>query len=206
MRFGVSLCKPVLLAVIVTVAPLLPAADTPGWRILAGPVEMRPVEPALVSGSFRVIAHPPGIDPLGARPQGGACLVANLVPFGIGRARCVTNADCNAADALDKEHDPRLAGYIGYCMRRDGSDAPPQCWTRPGPAGTHCKRSVGEWQLSEGAHPLGPVAADPLGKGEPYPEWAVYACMAHPGHDRACGETVSPYRQVSLTPAPPAAE
>jgi hypothetical protein len=178
------------------------AAAATGWSIHGGPVERRPGEPVTVVGQFEVRAALGGSTAATAPLQGGACLVANLAPFGIGRTRCSTNADCNGPDAIDREHDARLAEYVGYCAARDGSGQAPQCWTRPGPADTHCRRTVDGLLLTTGTHALGPVAADPLGNGEPWPEWAVYACMAHAGHDRACGEAVSADRQVSLTPLP----
>jgi hypothetical protein len=189
-----------------TAAPPVPAASsarpdhTGGWSIHGGPVEWNPGEPARVSGTFEVRTRDSETATAGTARQGGACLVADLVPFGIGRARCATNADCNGPDAIDKFGHPGLADYHGYCTARDGSAEAPRCWTRPGPASTHCRRTVDGLRLTPGAHAVGPVDADPLGRGEPRPRWAVYACLAHVGHDRACAEPASPYRQISLTP------
>jgi TolB-like protein/Tfp pilus assembly protein PilF len=179
---------------------------TAGWSIHGGPVEWQPGQPVQVVGRFEVRAPAAGPTAETALLQGGACLVADLVPFGIGRATCATNADCNGPGAFDRVRGSDTEGYLGYCAARDGSNEPPRCWTRPGPAGSHCRRSVDGLLLTEGVQEVGPVAADALENGEPYPEWAVYACMAHPGHDRACGEPVSPNRQVSLTPLPAEAE
>jgi len=178
------------------------AEAVPGWSIQAGPVELQPAGQPLVAGVFNVSAPPAEMDPLAAPMQGGACLLADLTPHGIGRATCVTSADCNGPDSIDRQKDPRLAEYVGYCAARDGSAEAPRCWTRPGPASTHCRRTVDSLRLTAGEHSLGPVVADPLGNGEPLPEWSVYACMAETGHERACGEAVSPHRQVSLTPLP----
>ncbi len=173
---------------------------TVGWSIQGGQVELQQGVEPMVSGMFIVSSPQAATDPLAAPLQGGGCLVADLVPFGIGRASCVTNADCNEPDSIDKQHDPRLANFVGYCATRDASTEPPRCWTRPGLPDTHCKRSKDSFRLTAGVHKLGPVDADPLGNGEPYPEWAVFACMAQAGHDRACGEAGSPFRQNSLTP------
>lgn len=199
----------VLVFALFSVAPLLVAdevrevkAVSAEWSIRAGQVELQALEKPLVSGEFSVISSHLEVDSPAAPRQGGACLVADLVPFGIGRESCVTNADCNGPDAMDKQLDPRLASYVGYCASRDGTNQAYKCWTRPGPPETHCRRTRDSLRLTAGVHRLGPVDADPLGNSEPYPEWAVYACMAQPGHERACGETVSPYRQVSLTPLP----
>lgn len=174
-------------------------AATPSWRIQAGPIRVTNDERLSVSGRFR-------LSPLSDRAaeeqalSGGACLVADLVPFGIGRAQCNTNADCNGPDVFNAQRDPRITDYVGYCAGRDGSGEPPRCWTRPGPATTHCLRSVDGLVLGPGEFILGPVDADPLGVGAGSPEWAVLACLAHPGHARACGEPLSIHRQVSLTP------
>lgn len=210
MNLTVHICRPALLGLILVTSSSLLSADveragtetTAGWSIQGGQVELQPAGKPQVSGTFLVNSPQAATGPLAAPLQGGACLVADLVPFGIGRARCETNADCNGPDAIDKQHDTRLAEYVGYCATRDGSTEPPRCWTRPGPPNTHCRRSVDALRLIAGVHKLGPVDADPLGSGEPFPEWAVYACMAQVGHERACGEVVSPYRQVSLTPLP----
>lgn len=170
------------------------------WRIQSGQVEQISKTPPLVSGTFAIISTNQPIDSYAAPMQGGACLVADLVPFGIGRNECMSNADCNGVDSIDKQRMPDLTDYVGYCVSRDGSQQAPRCWTRPGPPETHCRRTIDSLQLTVGTHTLGPVNADPLGQGEPYPEWAVYACMAHPDHEKACGEAVSPFRQISLTP------
>ena len=185
-------------------APL--RADTPpdptrGWNIQAQEAAWASGDSLAVTGSVRIVAPPQSADADPATPQGGACLVANLVPFGIGRRDCATNADCNGPDAIDRQHDPRLADYTGYCARRDGSEQAPTCWTRPGPAESHCKRTIDGWKMAAGEHGIGPVDGDPLGAGEPYPEWAVYACMAYLGSDRACGMPVSDQRRISLTPS-----
>jgi len=186
--------------------------DSPGakpavaeqWRITAGPIKWLPGDEIQILGTFQVNGPVAQTDADTVTPQGGACLVVNLVPFGIGRPRCATNTDCNQPeDSIDKQKYPHLADSMGYCTRRDGSVEHPQCWTRPGPAGTHCKRTVDTLVLTDGEHSVGPVAADPLGTGEPYPEWAVYACMAQPGHPRACGEASSDHRQISVTPPTP---
>lgn len=179
------------------------STDTTGsWSIRAGDVQWTAGETPLVSGVFQVSATEVEQSQAAAPHQGGACLVADLVPYGIGRAHCAMNADCNGPDSIDREHDARLAEYVGYCAARDGSGETPRCWTRPGPAATYCRRTIESLRLTAGSHEVGPVNGDPLGNGAPYPEWAVYACMAHAGHDRACGEIVSPHRQVSLTPLP----
>lgn len=171
-----------------------------GWSIHAGPVERMRGAPVRVSGTFEVRTQGSEAAAVGIARQGGACLVADLVPFGIGRAHCATNADCNGPDAIDKLGRPELAEYHGYCAARDGSAEPPRCWTRPGPANTHCRRSVDGLRLTPGVHAVGPVDADPLGRSEPRPRWAVYACLAQEGHARACADPTSPHRQVSLTP------
>lgn len=175
------------------------AADTGGWSIHAGPVGWTRDDPPRVSGRFEVCGPVSGAEPRVARRQGGACLVADLVDQGIGRAICATHADCNSRDAFDRG-DPRLADFQGYCLAQGGSDEPPRCWTRPGPAAAFCKRTLDTFRMTAGVHHLGPVDRDPLNSGEPYPRWAVYACMAHAGHDRSCGEPASPHRQISLTP------
>ena len=176
------------------------ASATGGWRIHGGTVAWTEAERPQVSGSFE-ICPPRGSNTGDAAPlQGGACLVADLTPFGIGMAACETHADCNAPGAFDRLPNPGAAEYSGYCIAPDGSDEPPRCWTRPGPAGTYCRRSIDALPMTAGSHRIGPVSGDPLGTGKPFPQWAVYACLAHAGHDRACGEPASPHRQVSLTP------
>jgi hypothetical protein len=175
------------------------ASQAGNWSIQAGPVTAAEGHEPEVSGLFEVCS------PAGEAPgrmalhQGGACLVAYLVPFGTGRAECRSHADCNPPGEFDRLGPP-TADYFGYCARRDGDDGPPRCWTRPGPADTHCLRTVDHWRMSAGIHQIGPVNGDPLGRGEPYPEWAVFACVAHSGHDRACGEPDNPNKEVSLTP------
>lgn len=176
------------------------------WSIIAGPVNLVPGNPVRAEGTFEIRATPGAVDRDLPPVTGGACLVANLVPFGIGRATCQTNADCNGPDAIDAEADSRLVDYAGYCAARDGSGEPSTCWTRPGPASTHCRRTVDTLQIAEGEYGLGPVSGDPLGNAPPWPEWAVYACTADPGFPGACGEIVSPNRRISLTPPPGAAE
>lgn len=173
-----------------------PTADAGDWRIQAGPVTWTQGDPPQVTGTFEVCAASGEDPPGGALRQGGACLVADLVPWGIGRASCATHADCNAFDGKD----PRMAGYVGYCATQDGSGEPPRCWTRPGPASTHCRRSADGFPLTVGTHGFGPVSGDPQGAGAPYPRWAVFACLAQAGHDRACGDPDSPNKQISLTP------
>jgi hypothetical protein len=170
------------------------------WRVEAGPVEISHGNEPLARGSFRVLA-PAGTLPDAAPRSGGACLVADLVRHGVGLANCVSNAECNGPDAIDRAGDPRLEAFIGYCVARDGSGQAPRCWTRPGPAEIYCRRSASGLRLSPGLHELGPVDADPLQQGAPWPEWAVYACMADEGHKRACGQAVDAHRQTSLTPA-----
>ncbi len=210
MSLATQICRPALLGLILVASFPSPGAESEGaeaeaalgWRIQAGQAELQTAGQPQVSGTFMVSAPPGETDPLAAPMQGGACLLADLVPFGVGRASCATSADCNGPDSIDRQKDPRLAEYVGYCAARDGSAEAPRCWTRPGPASTHCQRTVDSLRLTAGEHSLGPVVADPLGNGEPLPEWAVYACMAKAGHERACGEAVSPHRQVSLTPLP----
>lgn len=188
------------LLILLGFASVLRGEEPDVWRIEAGPVRIAPGEPAELIGIFRVIA-PAGTLAEAAPRSGGACLVADLTPFGIGLARCNSHSDCNGPDSIDAS-DPRLEGFRGYCASRDGSGEPPHCWTRPGPPQTHCQRSIDGLRLTQGAHELGPVNADPLGNGGPLPEWAVYACMADEGHDRACGQRGGGNRQTSLTPLP----
>lgn len=181
------------------------AAQGDGSTIRSGPVTWQEGAEARVAGVFEVRAAAGETDPQALPRQGGACLVADLVPYGVGRARCSTDADCNQADAFDAGN-PLTADFRGYCAARDGSGEPTKCWTRPGPPETHCRRTVDGLELRVGTHPIGPVNGDPLGRGEPYPDWAVYSCMAQPGHDRACGEPESPFKQVSLTSGKAAGE
>jgi len=177
----------------------LSADPLPDWRIEAGPVRIDPRDPTMVGGTF-VVRAPPGTAPQVAGRQGGACLVADLLARGIGMASCQTDLDCNTQEAIDKEDHPHLQTYYGYCLSRDGSLERPRCWTRPGPPQTHCSRTVDGLQLTEGVHELASVMADPLGLGAPYPEWAVLACMADEGHERACGQASDAHRQRSVSP------
>jgi len=176
-----------------------PLSNAGGWHVYAGPVTWAHGDPPQVSGTFEVCAPRGENRPEAAPRQGGACLVADLVERGIGRAACTTHADCNPPGAFDGE-DPGLANYHGYCLAQDGSDEPPRCWTRPGRSETYCRRSVDGLVLTAGTHQLAPVNGDPQGAGAPYPRWAVIACMAHVGHDRACGDPESSDKQVSVTP------
>jgi hypothetical protein len=195
------------LAIVVSALCILPlhAESVPesagGWDIQAEAVEWSTGAKPVVTGRFRVDAPSASPESGASIPKGGACMVANLVPFGVGRATCTTHADCNGVDSIDRQRDPRLENFVGYCAKRDGSDEPLTCWTRPGPPGGFCKRSIDPWTMSGGTHQLGPVDGDPLGNGPPYPEWAVYACLAFLGHDRACGEPSNPNRKISLSPA-----
>lgn len=187
----------VLLASLANADEQAPAAGD--RRIQAGPVTWQNGANPQVSGTFRVFAAATDIESPDPALQGGACLVADLTPFGIGSAECATNADCNPVNTADTQPSPHVSEFVGYCAARDGSGETPRCWTRPGPPSTHCKRTIDPFRLTEGEHELGPVSANPLGNAPPYPEWVVYACLAAPGHDRACGEAVSPHRQISLT-------
>jgi len=173
-----------------------------GWSIHGGPVEWQTGQPGQVIGRFEVRA-PADRPAAEAEPlQGGACLVADLVPFGIGKATCTTHADCNEPSTFGPPGGPDVEQYYGYCATRDGSNEPARCWTRPGPPGAYCIRTNDSWKLTAGMHTVGPVNGKPLGEQAPDPEWAVYACLAHPGHERACGEPDNPHRQVSLSPVP----
>ena len=174
---------------------------TRGWNIQAQQAAWASDGNPVITGGFRITSPPQSADADPATPQGGACLVANLVPYGIGRPTCASHADCNGPDAIDRQRDPRLADYTGYCARRDGSAEAPTCWTRPGPAESYCKRTIDGWKMAAGEHEIGPVNGDPLGAGKPYPEWAVYACMAYFGNDRACGMPANDQRRISLTPS-----
>jgi hypothetical protein len=169
------------------------------WRIEAGQVEFSGGEEVWVRGSFLV--HAPEGTPADAAPrEGGACLLADLVAFGVGLESCKSFADCNSPRAIDKANNPAMEDYVGYCVARDGSTQPPRCWTRPGPAESHCKRSVDGLRLTAGKHQLEPVPADPLKTGARRLKWAVIACLADADHPRACGEEESAMRQMSLTP------
>lgn len=194
-----SLLRTVTVFGMMAVAASLLAAGA--WRIEAGPVEVIHDGRAQVSGIFQVHA-PPGT-PSGAAPRnGGACLVADLVPFGVGGASCRTNADCNTTRAIDTELRPELEGAFGYCAVRDGSDEFPRCWTRPGPVREYCRRSVDGLILTPGIHRLPVVPAAPLRDAPVVPEWAILACLADEGHPTACGEQNSEHQQVSVSPRP----
>jgi hypothetical protein len=155
----------------------------------------------MVSGTFLVQA-PEGTPPDTAPRSGGACLLADLVSFGVGLPTCATTPECNTPQAIDKVNHPELEGFFGYCIAREGSGEPPRCWTRPGPPENHCRRTIDGFRLTARKHQVGPVDADPLGNGPPYPEWVVYACIANAGHDRACGEPLDANRQTSVTVRP----
>jgi len=155
----------------------------------------------MASGTFLVRA-PGGMLPDAVARSGGACLLADLVPFGVGLPTCTTTSECNTPEAIDKANHPELEGYFGYCTARDGSNEPLRCWTRPGPPETHCRRTIDGFELTAGEHQVGPVDADPLGNGPPYPQWVVYACLADAGHDRACGEPLDANRKISVTVRP----
>lgn len=188
-----------LLATLASFAGSTLAGEPDAWRIEAGQVETLHGPKAQVVGSF--IVHAPDPMPPDAPPRmGGACLVADLVPFGVGLASCETTSDCNAAGALQTDKNPALQGSSTYCAAPDGSDEPRRCWTRPGPPQSHCRRSIDGFRLDPGTHRIGPVDADPMGRGGPVPRWAVFACLAADGHERACGEPDSVHRQISLTP------
>jgi len=167
------------------------------WSIRPGPVEFEGDESGWrASGSFSVDGPEEDIASL---PQGGGCLMADLVPSGIGAAQCQTNAECNTSETFDLNQHPERADFHGYCAARDGSDGPARCWTRPGRPDAYCKRSI-DSPLIRGRNELGPVDADPLKQGQPLPEWAVYTCLARPGYDRACGGPENPNRRISMTP------
>jgi len=169
------------------------------WSIQAGQVEITVGDSPRVSGTFYVHA-PPGTPAETVIRTGGACLLTDLVPFGVGLESCTSNGDCNTPQAIDKANHPEMQGYLGYCVVRDGSDEPPRCWTRPGPPQDYCKRSIDGLALTPGTHQLPSVPADPLNHGAPLPDWAVFACMADEGHPTACGQPVSDHRQFSMTP------
>lgn len=176
-------------------------AGADDWRIEAGPVEISPGDSPQVSGVFHV--HAPAGTPADAAPRaGGACLLADLLPFGIGLPICATNADCNTPKAIDKAGNPALENFQGYCTARDRSIEPPRCWTRPGLSETHCLRSRDGLLLTPGTHHLPPVPADPLGRGVPLPDWAVLACIAQESQPGACGAPASEHRHISVTPHP----
>jgi len=175
------------------------SAKTDSWVIQAGPIRSIDGSVPMVTGTFQVSGPQSAISSKEELRQGGACLIADLVPFGIGLSNCTTNQDCNQPDGFGAATIPALKEAYGYCVSRGGE--PPRCWTRPGPPDKYCRRSIDGLRLTPGEHQLEPVAIDPLRRGMPYPEWAVYACMAHKGHDRECGNPgKSQFRQISVTP------
>ncbi len=190
--------KPAFLLVLATLSVSAVAEPPPDWRIESGPVRIEPGEHPGVSGTFLVRA-PEGKAPDTTARSGGACLLADLVPFGVGLPTCMTTSECNTPEAIDKANHPEFEGYFGYCTGRDGSDEPKRCWTRPGSPETHCRRTIDGFELTAREHRVGPVDADPLGKGPPYPEWVVYACISDAGHPRACGGPLDANRQISVT-------
>lgn len=190
------LSKMACASVAVWIAAYGVAAD--GWRIEAGAIEVTPGAPARVSGTFHVHA-PAGTPPEAAPRAGGACLVADLVPFGVGAAACQSNADCNTPEAIDTQRHPGLDGAYGYCAAPDGSGESSRCWTRPGTARTYCSRSIDGLRLTPGTHRIAAVPADPLDFGGPLPNWAVVACLADAAHPAACGEQSGEHRQFSMT-------
>lgn len=169
------------------------------WRIEAGLAQLVAGALPRVNGYFYV--HAPAGTPADAAPRsGGACLVADLVPFGVGLPSCETTADCNAPEAIDKASNPALENFQGYCAAPDGSREPPKCWTRPGLPTEYCNRSPDGLRLTPGMHVLPTVPADPLNLETSLPDWAVLACMAEEGHPAACGEPANVHRQLSMTP------
>lgn len=174
-------------------------ATVQDWRIEAGVVSPSTESGTQVQGHYRVYAPPD--TPVDAAPRtGGACLLADLVPFGVGLPTCTTKEDCNSPAAIDKAGDQRLQDFHGYCIKWGEDLQVGRCWTRPGPPQTHCKRSIDGHPLTQGDHVLGPVSADPLGMGGPQPRWIVNACIADEGFPTACGEPESEHRQFSVTP------
>ena len=171
------------------------------WRIEAGAVTIASGDSPQVTGVFFVHA-PPGTAADAAPRTGGACLLADLVSYGIGLASCETVDDCNTAEALDLERYPNFQGGHGYCISRDGSDEPRKCWTRPGPPDRYCLRSMDGLRLTPGVHQLPRVPADPLGRGDPLPDWVVLACIAAEGQAMGCGASNAAHRQTSVTPLP----
>ncbi len=212
-----SFLKSVLISLIVLPAGLL-AGETGGtneaandvsanmathsWSIHGGPVEWQAGEPGQVIGHFEIRAPADGTSADAELLQAGACLVADLTPFGIGSATCTTQADCNQPGTFGSPENAGIEQYHGYCATRDGSKEATRCWTRPGPPDAYCIRTKDSWKATAGMHTVGPANGKPLGDQAPAAEWAVYACLAHPGHGRACGEPDNPHRQISLTPGP----
>lgn len=189
-----------MVALLLIVAPAAIFADVvDNWSIQAGQVEISVGGKPQVTGTFYVRA-PSGTPADTVTRTGGACLLADLVPFGVGLESCTSNADCNTPQAIDKANHPQMDRFLGYCVVRDSSDELPRCWTRPGPPQDYCKRSIDGHPLTPGAHQLPMVPADPLDHGELLPDWAVFACMADEGHPTACGQPVSDHRRFSMTP------
>lgn len=193
--------KRAALVFLIAAAMLIMAEAAEDWRVEAGPVEIMHTISPQVTGAFYVHA-PPGTSADTVARTGGACLLADLVPFGVGLATCKTSEDCNTPEAIDKANDPAKELFYGYCAVRDGSGEPPKCWTRPGPPGEYCLRSLDGLRLTPGTHQLPEVLADPLNLGEPLPDWAVFACIAAEGQAAGCASQVEEHRQVSLTPLP----
>lgn len=207
-----KLAKTLLLAVLVLGRMFdASAADTAtlnGWTIEAGEIKSSTSRTEhrtkQVSGSFALNKN---AGPIQIR-SAGACLLADLGDQGIGLASCSSDKQCN--DAYDMAPNPQLGdrtnGPYLYCLGEEPSSAEKRCWIRPGPASTHCSRSL----YASGSHPVpAPIAgqpdsagvpADPLGNGKGV-NWRVFACL-NPDNSRppACANPSVTNKAYSLGP------
>jgi hypothetical protein len=139
---------------------------------------------ARVRGTFEFVSDPAnGIESNGF---GGACLVADLTPQGIGKQRCSTDLDCNPVVSVRQRPGrpdvPSVTHYSSaYCLKsHELPSAPKICWVRPGSQDDYCsiRRPPAE-PLSRGKYPLPTVRADPTGKDLPV-RWRIVTCLNPP--------------------------
>ncbi len=174
------------------------------WKISSGKVKIVAAENNAsgnrIAGTFKLEST---LREPGTR-RAGACLLADLTGQGVGLESCQTHQQCN--DAYQAAPHPKLGTTDPhlYCLSERASKGSKQCWIRPGPSETYCRKEIfapGTYELPKveaNVPNSGSAPANPLG-GDKAVWWLVYTCLnPENGNPPPCTNPESPAKVNSI--------